>query len=280
VRQRLRKLIERVRRRSAVRWPWPIPNAQQRVAFLPTDRTGFTVHRDVALRLRNLNIDLRAPQRDPGPDVGAFKIRIAGSPETRREAGTLVRKRYASKGYLTSTTLVDTHACTFSAYDEGHLAGTVSLRLDSEDGLAADEIYREETAALRAQGRRICEFTRLAVDTAHASYPVLAALFHTVFLFAQKLRGFDYAVIEVNPRHVGYYQRSLGFHAIGGRRHNARVNAPAVLLGVSFAEIAAKLEHHAGKKSRAAMTRNLYEHGFSPAEAEGILGRLRTLDTG
>jgi N-acyl amino acid synthase FeeM len=84
----------------------------------------------------------------------------------------------------------------------------------------------------------------------------------------------------VNPRHVGYYQRSLGFDVIGGRRHNARVNAPAVLMGVSFTDIAKKLEHHAGKGTRAAIARNLYEHGFSPLEAEGILGRLRMLDTG
>src|SRR5262247_1008692 len=124
-------------------------------------------------------------------------------------ASSIVRKRYAGRGYLTSATLVNAHSCTFSAYDEGLLSGTVSLRLDSEDGLAADELFRNEMIILRRQWRSICEFTRLAVDTTRVSYSVLAALFHTVFLFAQKLRGFDYAVIEVNPRHVGYYQRAL-----------------------------------------------------------------------
>jgi hypothetical protein len=257
-----------------------MPDASERVAFLPTDRTGFTVHRDVALRLRNMNIDLRAPLPHEPPEAGGFKIRVAGWPEARREAGSLVRKRYAGRGYLTSATLVSAHSCTFSAYDEGRLSGTVSLRLDSEYGLAADELYRAETSALREQGRRICEFTRLAVDTTHISYPVLAALFHTVFLFAQKVRGFDYALIEVNPRHVVYYQRALGFHVIGGRRHNARVNAPAVLMGVPFADIATRLERHAGKRKGAGVVRNLYEHGFSKAEAEGILGRLRKLDAG
>ena len=258
-----------------------MPDASERVAFLPpADRTGFTVHRDVALRLRNLNIDLSAPLPDEGPEAGAFKIRVAGSPQARREASALVRTRYARRGYLTSATLVGTHACTFSAYDEGRLAGTVSLRLDSEYGLAADELYHGETGALREQGRRICEFTRLAVERTRVPYPVLAALFHTVFLFAQKLRGFDYALIEVNPRHVGYYQRALGFHVIGGRRHNARVNAPAVLMGVPFADIATRLERSAGKRRGGALARNLYEHGFSKAEAEGILGRLRKLDAG
>jgi len=280
VRLRLRKLVERVRRARSVRWPWKLPSAQERIAFLPPRRADFTVHRDIALRLRDLSIDLRTPLADPGPESGAFKIRVASTPKARREAHSLVRKRYEGRGYLTSTTLVSTHSCTFSAYDEGHLSGTVTLRLDSEDGLAADELYGEETRALRGQGHKVCEFTRLAVDTTHVSYPVLAALFHTVFLFAQKLRGFDYAVIEVNPRHVGYYRRALGFEEIGGRRHNTRVNAPAVLMGVSFDVIASKLEDHAGKGMRTSTARNLFEHGFSPAEAEGILGRLRTLDTG
>ena len=281
MKQRVRKLLERVRHGNVVRWPWQMPDARERVAFLPpTDRTGFTVHRDVALRLRNLSIDLSAPLADEAPEAGGFKIRVASSLEARREASTLVHKRYSGRGYLTSATLVSAHSCTFSAYDEGRLSGTVSLRLDSDVGLAADELYRSETHALRAQGRRLCEFTRLAVDTTHVSYPVLAALFHTVFLFAQKVRGLDYALIEVNPRHVGYYQRALGFHVIGGRRHNARVNAPAVLMGVPFADIAAKLERHAGKRRGGPIARNLYEHGFSKAEAEGILGRLRKLDVG
>ena len=191
----MRKLIERVRRSNGVlRWPWRMPDAQQRVAFLPPpDRTGYTVHRDVVLRLRNLSIDVREPLSDRGPEADAFKIRVARSPKARREASSLVRKRYAGRGYLTSATLVNAHACTFSAYDEGRLSGTVSLRLDSEDGLAADELFRNEM-----------------------------------------------------------------------------IHSP----------IAAKLERRAGNRKGGALARNLYEHGFSKAEAEGILGRLRKLDAG
>ena len=42
--------------------------------------------------------------------------------------------------------------------------------------------------------------------------------------------SFDYVVIEVNPRHVRYYERMLGFEVIGPERMNPRVEAPAVLL--------------------------------------------------
>jgi hypothetical protein len=86
--------------------------------------------------------------------VGAFKIRVARFAGDASEANSLVRKLYEGKGYLTSATQVTTHSCTFSAYDEGRLSGTVSLRLDSDEGLAADELYDDEMRALRAQGQR------------------------------------------------------------------------------------------------------------------------------
>jgi hypothetical protein len=258
------------------------PRLTQRVAPRgappPEGRTGWTVHRDVALRLRNLSVDeLGASTRDSGREVGAFKIRIAGSPQVRWDAGCLVQQRYAGRGYRTSATLVSANVCTFAAYDEGRLAGTVSLRLDSKDGLAADEIYRREIEMLRRAGRKVCEFTRLAVDVSQVSKPVLAGLFHTVYLYAKTLHNFDFVVIEVNPRHVAFYRKSLGFEAIGVERHNSRVNAPAVLMGMSFAEIADHLHRHAGKATRAPRNRSLYAYGFSPDEEAGILGRLRTL---
>jgi hypothetical protein len=110
------------------------------------------------------------------------------------------------------------------------------------------------------------------------SQPVLAGLFHTVYLFAWRVRNFDYVVIEVNPRHVGFYRRSLGFDVIGSERHNSRVDAPAVLMGISFPDIANHLHGYVGPAKRPSKARSLYSHGFSPAEEAGVLGRLRTLE--
>jgi len=190
--------------------------------------------------------------------------------------------------------MINPNVCTIAAYDEGRVAGTVSLRLDSRaDGLAADQLYRAEIDAMRARKLRICEFTRLAVDASAVSRPVLAGLFHTVYLFARNVRGYDFVVIEVNPRHVGYYRRSLGFEILGEERHNLRVNAPAVLMGMSFRKIGENMHRYAGKATRgptashgatrmgvtkAAMQRSFYVYGFSPAEEAGILVRLRRID--
>ncbi len=271
-------MLGRLRGSAKARWPWARPVSTHRGALLPKPGTGWTVHHDVALRLRGLEAGLPTPPPgESGTDIGAFKIRLAASHEARRDAGYLVRRRYAQQGYQTSAVQEDANVWTFAAYDEGRLSGTVSLRLDSLAGLAADALYRAEVNALRFDGRRICEFTRLAVDTSRLSQPVLAGLFHTVYLFAQRIRNFDFVVIEVNPRHVGFYRRSLGFEVIGTQRHNPRVNAPAVLLGISFADIALYLRRHAAEARRAPKARSLYAYGFSPAEEAGVLARLRAL---
>ena len=160
------------------------------------------------------------------------------------------------------------------------MVGTVSIRLDSpENGLSADGLYRSEINQFRSLDQRICEFTRLAVD-ASVSKPVLAGLFHTAYLYAARLRGFHLAVIEVNPRHVGFYRRALGFHVIGPERLNTRVNAPAVLLCVPFSAVATGLRRLAGRPdqvSGVAESRSLYVHGFTQDEESGILRRLRSL---
>lgn len=278
---RLHKLLQGLRGRRWVPRHWPMKRVANRGAWLPTDRTGWTVHADVALRLKSFSVEKAAtPSGDPGAEMGAFKIRLAGPPEARHEAGSLVRLRYAMRGYRTPSAPANPNIYTFAAYDEGRLAGTLSLRLDSKDGLAADLLYRREVDALRGKGYRICEFTRLAVDATRASQPVLAGLFHTVYLFARKLRHFDFVVIEVNPRHVAYYGRTLGFRVIGSERHNPRVDAPAALMGVSFREISENLRRFAGKREGTAVKRNLYVYGFSPEDEAGILGRLRRLDAG
>ncbi|MCX7893861.1 MAG: long-chain N-acyl amino acid synthase [Burkholderiales bacterium] len=242
--------------------------------------TGLTVFDDIALRLRNLTTEqLDASKGDPGALPGAFKIRLAKSRTFRKGAGTLVERRYAHRGYQTPQQNEDPNLFTFVAYDEGALVGTVSIRLDSPAGLSADALYKEEIDDLRKAGCKVCEFTRLAVDVKAVSKPVLAGLFHTAYLYASAVRGYNFAVIEVNPRHVAFYAKALGFEPIGPERTNTRVNAPAVLLCVPFEHIAVALKKYAGDPEAVAKSRSLFPYGFPPEEESGILGRLRELDT-
>ena len=243
---------------------------------------GMAVFEGTALRLKHLSLEeMDALVGQPSPLVGAFRIRLARSEEARRDAGALVERRYATRGYDIPELQGDPHLFTFLAFDEGRLVGTVSIRLDSDAGMSADALYRVEIDQLRSNGHRLCEFTRLAVDVSAASKPVLAALFHTAYLFAYRLRGISAAIIEVNPRHVVFYQRALAFNIVGEERMNERVNAPAILMRVYFEDISEGLEKFAGQPSLANATRTLFPYGFPPKDAEGILARMReALGTG
>jgi hypothetical protein len=245
----------------------------------PVENTGETVFADRPLRFRSLTVaeaDLSVLEAPEGFH-GGFKIRVAKLGGGKREAGKLVERRYAGRGYTIPARPQEPQLSTFIAYDEGQLVGTVSVRLDSENGLSADDLYRNEIDALRGAGARICEFTRLAVDKNAASKPVLAGLFHTAYLYASVIRGCTHAVIEVNPRHVAFYDRALRFEAIGEERMNRRVDAPAVLLCAPFATIADGIARFAGKPNAPGAGRSLFLYGFPPEDEPGVLNRLREL---
>lgn len=242
------------------------------------DDDAYTLFEGTMRRFYNLSIHrLEELRDDPGLLPGAFRIRVARSRDSRQQAGALVKRRYAFRGYqLASAKAIDPHLFTFVAYSSGELVGTVSLRLDSRDGLSADQLYKGEIDVLRRGHNRICEFTRLAIDVSAGSKPVLAGLFHTAYLFAHRVREYDTAVIEVNPRHVVFYKRALGFEIVGPERLSPRVNAPAVLLCVRFQVVAEALSQYAGRLELAGSTHSLFPYGFSAKDEEGILGRLET----
>jgi hypothetical protein len=284
----VRKMVERLRGRITDGPPSrpasDAPNGESLPALFAEaqGRSGLTVFDDKPLRFRSLTLTAASGEpaevEDPGAIPGAFKIRVAKREGFRRAAGTLVERRYSGRGYDTPALKQDPNLFTFVAYDEGKLVGTVGIRLDSEQGLGADELYQDEIDVLRQGGCKLCEFTRLAVDVTAVSKSVLAGLFHTAYLYAGAVHGCTFMVIEVNPRHVPFYRRALGFEPLGPERLNRKVNAPAVLLCASFEAIAEGLRRFGGKHKQFPQERSLFPYGFSPQEEAGILQRLKALD--
>jgi hypothetical protein len=289
MKESVRKLVDRLRgrvgRSSIV--PKSQPPTEPSLPFATDGRefkSGVTVFDDRPLRFRSLTMEEAGITglEEPGAEQTAFKIRVATKHAGfRQAAGTLIDKRYGDRGYATKAQQPqhrDPHLFSFVAYDEGKLVGTVSIRFDSEKGLSADELYKDEIDVLRKEDCKVCEFTRLAVDELTVSKPVLAGLFHTAYLYAAAVHGFNFAVIEVNPRHVGFYRRALSFEPIGPERLNRRVNAPSVLLCAAFDTIAEGLKKFGGRYAEFPRERSLFPYGFSPQEELGILQRLKALD--
>lgn len=206
-----------------------------------------------------------------------FKIRAADSYGHRSSASILINKMYATRGYTTTGLPAEgaPNRITLMACEHHETIGTMTVGFDSENGLLVDELFQEQVDALRDQGRRVCEFTKLAIDSTVKSKRVLASLFHTAYIYARRVHGFQDLLIEVNPRHVRFYERMLGFVVKGPERMNPRVNAPAVLLALDFAHAHAQIARFGGKPHLAETERSLYPYFFSVGEEAGIVGRLR-----
>jgi len=159
------------------------------------------------------------------------------------------------------------------------VVGTMTVGFDSEMCLSVDEVFPEEVNAVRMAGRQVCEFTKLAVDEGLRSQTILAAMFHVAFIHAHRIRGCDNLLIEVNPRHVRYYERKLGFKVLSTPRLNKRVGAAAVLLSLDLWHAQEQIDKFGGKPELAVNEKSLYPHSFSAAEEADIVGCLREQGT-
>lgn len=209
-------------------------------------------------------------------DVQVFHIRLANSAGRREAASLLIRKMYGWRGYAVDPNAAhETDKITLYAETGGVVVGTMSLCLDSKTNLPADQNFRAELDALRKQGRRLCEPSRLAIDKG-VTKRVFASLIHISYIYAHNIHGFTDYIIEVNPRHVMFYKRMLGFHDFGAERQCERVGAPAVLLRLPLSEMGAQIRRWGGLMEQHGEERSFYPYFFPSKDEPGITGRLMT----
>lgn len=198
-------------------------------------------------------------------EFGRIEIRAL----MEQTSSDLLERRYASRGYKLSRSA----DVTLGAYWDGKLVSTLGLRRDG-GSLAADQSFPEEMAAMRRQGWQLCEFTRLAADPDGPSKLVLASLFHLAYLHAMHYWGVEFLVIEVNPRHKGFYRRMLDFQPHGEQRLHRSVGAPAVLMSLSLAHGSTQVAKHGGSLNEDGRSRTLFPYFFSPQDEPELLRKL------
>ena len=228
-------------------------------------------------------ISLNIPEQEGSSELAhedrEFRIRLANTDERRESANILINKMYSWRGYENGSILgEDPNRITIIASGaDKEVVGTMSIGLDSPIGLLADEMYYEELEALRQEGRKICEYNKFAMDPSIKSKRVLASLFHIAYLYPCGIFGHTDGVIEVNPRHVKFYEKMLGFTRIGPEKICPRVNAPAVLLRTDFSYVIKQVEEYGGRMDKADGEKSLYPYFFNKADETGILGRLKAM---
>ena len=203
-----------------------------------------------------------------------FHITVAADDERRGTASSLLERRYAWRGYSIEPLCESIgDRITLSACSGDTTIATITANVDGDDGLGVAEVYPDEVDDLRAAGRKLCEFTRLAVDDTVRSQSVLGGIFHVACIYVIDLHRCSDVLIEVNPRHVRFYERMLGFERIGDERRDPRVAAPAVLLRLDLEHCASEITRLGGLR-RSARERSFYPFFFDAGEAANIVRRL------
>jgi hypothetical protein len=214
---------------------------------------------------------------DGAPLPRQFKIKTANGEARWHQANHLVQKRFAWRGYRRVALPSDEgrHLISLTALEGELTIGTLTITLDGPKGLSVEKEFAAEVAQLRAEGRKLSAYTRFAIDPTHGTKRVLAALFHVAYIVAHRIRGYDTALIEVNPRHVRYYERMLGGRVVGAERMNRDVNAPAVLLRVDFEHVREQIGRVADQPELACQERTLYPFAFALNVEAAIIERVR-----
>lgn len=172
------------------------------------------------------------------PPAGQLRTVVAVLPEQLQAAEQLVRRRYQWRGYRVppadDSRGTGAHeqnpAVTLLAEHCGTLLGTLTVRPDSSCGLLAEQAYGAEIESLRRGGRRVGELVKLAVEKGADWKAALDALMQSAYVLTRVLHGLTDVLIEINPRHVLFYQRVFGFVVAAAESLCARVGAPSVLM--------------------------------------------------
>jgi hypothetical protein len=82
----------------------------------------------------------------------------------------------------------------------------------------------------------------LAIEERGDWRPALDALVQSAYVVTRFMHALTDVVIEVNPRHVRFYQRVFGFVAAAAERFCTRVGAPSVLMLLDLDQFGRRLQ--------------------------------------
>ena len=122
----------------------------------------------------------------------------------------------------------------------GRIYATVTVNVDSPAGWPSTAPMAPKPPAA-AQGCKLREFGRFAIDPTARSKRLIISLIHLLYIYAHRVRAAPTSLIEINPRHRAFYERLLEFEQLGSERMCERVNAPAILMHLSCAKIERRL---------------------------------------
>lgn len=155
---------------------------------------------------------------------------------------------------------------------KNEVVGSMSLYYDDFNFLPADTIFKDELNLLRKEGVKFVEVSKFVVRHDYQNQKeIILSLINTSFIHSFRIMNFDSFIIEVNPHHVVFYRRLLGFEQLGEIKECPRVNnAPAVLLICSKDKYLNAIDKGIFEK------RSLYNYFLNKEIEHSIIAKLKT----
>jgi hypothetical protein len=210
-----------------------------------------------------------------------FRVLLFAGPPLS-PAASLVKQAYTRLGYSCPdeiagrlSGLAGSATASLQAIKDDVTLGTLSVNLDSANGLRAEALYPREVGEVR-RGGSLCEFTQLALDTKLAGREVLCSLFYMAYVFSHWVHEAKNLLIEINPRHECFYEKMLGFSRLGEQKMCERVKAPAVLMHLDFDFTQEQIERARRGLSVAGTT--LYRYAAPAADEQLLIHRMANAD--
>jgi hypothetical protein len=100
----------------------------------------------------------------------------------------------------------------------------------------------------------------------------MASLFQFIYIYGTRCFDCTDLFIEVNPRHVRFYEVMLGFGRVGPLKTNSTVDAPSQLMRLKVSDIRRYIDSYAGCEQQTG--RSLYPHFFELAEEKQVEDRI------
>lgn len=171
-----------------------------------------------------------------GNAMSGFKFVVANNLFHRLNAYRLGYHEYLKKGYIEANQYqalineldLKDEILTVVAYHGTKEVGTISV--NTQNKLPFEDIFEFEKGSI--SDFKGAELTRLAIDEDYRNQKeILLGMFNIIFVYSKFVKDCSHLVIEVNPRHVKFYERMLGFTPVAENASCPRVlGAPAVLL--------------------------------------------------
>lgn len=211
-----------------------------------------------------------------------FTIKVANTLEERAEVFRLGYQVYLEKGFIKENDNqwfvqeYDNYPSTLILAVKDKLkkiVGSITLVFKDERSLPAERIYGEEINQLACSGKKILEICRNVISPDYRnSKEILILMFNYLCIYSYHVKNYDSMVIEVNPRHKGYFEKLLKFKEIGGAKLCPSVQyAPATLLVMNLKDdYYADVMRFSEDKSSDKKERSLYSY-FLKANQEKLV---------